>query len=389
MTEKLYYSDSYIKNFTAEIIDIIELKDDITAIVLDRTAFFPEGGGQQGDSGTIADISIYDTQIHDNIIYHYSKDEVKLKIGDSVFCCIDWKKRYIRMQSHTGEHILSGLAKSLFSADNVGFHMDENYNMTVDFNLPLTKAQINRLELIANEYIQMNLPVMCDLYSDKETTKMEYRSKKDIAGTVRIVSIGDIDKCACCAPHVNYTGCVGMLKILQSMSHRGGVRLTVICASTAFDDYIMKHNSTLSISALLCTPHNNTASSVEALITQNKELKKQISDNKSMLFQYISDSIADFNPIISFFSEFTMNDLIRLTEIINKNHNSSIFLFSGNDNDGYIFSFFSDIISMSDFMKNFRNVFRASGGGRGNSVQGKVSSSKTELTDYLRKEAKY
>ncbi len=387
MTEKLYYNDSYIKHFNAEIIDIIRIDASVSAIILDKTAFFPEGGGQPGDSGSIDNLSIYDTQIINDIIYHYTKDQVNLTKGCLVDCFINWKKRFTAMQAHSGEHILSGLAHQMFSAENVGFHMDNDFIMTVDFNIPLSKEQLVILEQKANQCIYDNLPISCLYLSDDELSDFEFRSKKDISGIVRIVCIDETDKCACCAPHLKLTGSVGVLKILQSVSHRGGVRLTVVCGATAFDDYLMKHNSTLRISSMLCSPHDGTAHAVHTLIEQNKELKKQINEQKDKFLDYITNSIKQKNIVVEFFDNISMNELISLAEKIRKSNNTEIFLFSGNDTDGYVFCFSSERIPMTEFINKFRKVFKASGGGRGNLIQGKVSALQSELNDYIRKEA--
>ena len=194
-------------------------------IVLDRTAFFPEGGGQFGDIGWLNEVKVTDTREKDGIIFHETKEP--LEEGSTVKGRLDFEVRFDRMQQHTGEHILSGLVHYLYGYDNVGFHLGEEIT-TLDFNGELTGEQVEDLELRANGAVFGNVPVQVLYPSKEQLQKVDYRSKIEIEGQIRIVSIPGYDICACCAPHVDRTGEIGLIRIVGCEKHRGG------CLSSIF-----------------------------------------------------------------------------------------------------------------------------------------------------------
>ena len=197
---------------------------------MDQTAFFPEGGGQAGDSGFLEDVEIFDTHEKQGIVWHYAK--APLDPGAQVLGRIDWDKRFSRMQQHSGEHIVSGLVHARFGYDNVGFHLGEQ-EVTLDFNGNITKEELVEIELEANKAVFANLPVQISFPSREELAFLEYRSKIEIEGQVRIVTIPGIDVCACCAPHVKLTGEIGLIKLTGVQSHRGGVRVNICLLYTS------------------------------------------------------------------------------------------------------------------------------------------------------------
>lgn len=387
MTEKLYYIDSYKSRFKAAIIDIFEIKGN-KCIVLDQTCFFPEGGGQKSDVGFINGVYIYDVQETDGVIFHYTKDEITFNCGDLCNCHIDWSVRFLRMQSHTGEHILSGLANKLFGASNVGFHMDEAGIMTVDFDCNLTKEQISFLESEVNKCIYSNKSVTADIYRAEDADLFEFRSKKDFDDDIRIVTIDEIDACACCAPHVKSTGEIGLLKITQSVSHRGGIRLSVVCSDNAFKYFTQCFNEVHKISALLCAPYDEISAAVLQLINQNKDNKRFYNDLRSRFLAYVSENEDHAIQIIRFFDEFSMDELRMLSNELCLKAEIGVYLFSGNDTDGYCYCFNSDKINLTELLKEMRSCFNLSGGGRGNIVQGKINAGKQEILNYLNEKSK-
>ena len=217
MTRKLYEEDAYCKSFVA-VVEACEAADGLYKVQLDQTAFFPEGGGQAADKGTINGIPVADVKQQGDKIWHLLESE--LAVGDNVSCEIDWGLRYERMQGHTGEHILSGVVHSLYGYDNVGFHMSDA-TMLVDFNGSLSAEDIREIELRANEAVYQNADIKAYYPTKEELESLKFRSKKEFDTDVRIVSIGDdIDCCACCAPHVKKTGEVGIIKILDFYSYK-------------------------------------------------------------------------------------------------------------------------------------------------------------------------
>ena len=242
MTEKLFYLDSHLFEFEAEVLSCREAKRG-WEIVLDRTAFFPEGGGQPYDTGSIGPVRVLEVHEREGEILHLCDRELA---PGTYACAVDGEQRLRRMQNHSGEHVFSGLTHRQYGAENVGFHMAADC-MTIDFDKELTWEQLSQIEYEANLVVRANLPVRTRFPSPEELAALEYRSKKELAGAVRIVEIPGVDRCACCAPHVNTTGEIGLVKLLTAERHRGGVRLTLLCGMDAIDDYRRKQDSAAAV----------------------------------------------------------------------------------------------------------------------------------------------
>ena len=247
ITQKLYDYDSHISEFEADVLSCQEI-DGRYKTVLDRTAFFPEGGGQPCDTGTINGVHVFDVQIENDEIYHYTN--APLSEGDTVCCALDFKRRHAFMQNHTGEHIVSGILNDMYGFQNVGFHLGEEF-ATLDFNGELSREQLNEVELIANRKVWSNLPVKAYYPPKSELSTLPYRSKKELDGDIRIVHITDTDMCACCAPHVKNTGEVGIIKLLDTVRMRGGTRVVFKCGEYALHDYNNRYENAVHISNLL------------------------------------------------------------------------------------------------------------------------------------------
>jgi alanyl-tRNA synthetase len=245
-TRKLYYEDAYKTEFSAQVVSAND-----GDVVLDRTLFFPEEGGQSADTGVLGGFRVADVKIKDGEIHHLLEDRsVSIKEGTEISGRIDWQHRFSNMQQHSGEHIFSGLVHSTYGFDNVGFHLSTEIT-TLDFDGELNTEQVRELEIKVNQAIHENLPVQVKFPTKNELGEIEYRSKIEIEGQVRIVEIPGIDRCACCAPHVRTTAEVGLLKIQSCDRHRGGCRLTIVCGMRALKDYQQKQESVGKVSAAL------------------------------------------------------------------------------------------------------------------------------------------
>ncbi len=382
MTEKLYYSDSYITEFNATIIGI-EAVNNKTAIILDKSAFFPEGGGQPADTGYIENIFIYDVIEKDGIIYHFTDNTDLPSPGAAALCKIDAEKRFMRMQSHSGEHIVSGIAHSLFGADNIGFHMDDTL-MTVDFNIPFTKEQLCVIEEKANECIYKNKKINTFIVTAEQAQKYEYRSKLELTDDIRLVEIENTDLCACCAPHVKYTGEIGIIKILSAVSHRGGIRITLICGKTAMKDYINKHNATMSISSQLCAKHDETAEAVAKIISANSVIKYDFSLKQKNLLEIIASDILPGDVIYRFYDKLSMEEIREICNFSKDKCKKLCIILSGNDESGYAYCIFSDLSELPAIVKQFNGICNGSGGGRGCMLQGKVKADKEIIIKFFK-----
>ena len=233
MFDRMYYKNPYLFEFTAKVEDIIQEKD-YYKLVLSDTIFYPEGGGQPADIGTIDDEEVFDVQEEDGIVYHYVKKD--FEIGKEVELKIDAINRIENMKGHTAEHIVSGTVCSKFGANNVGFHMGKDI-ITMDFDKVLTKENIAEVERKANKVIYMNYQVIEDIVTPKEAERIEYRSKKELDGDIRLVSIPSIDVCACCGLHVERTGEIGIIKIMSFEKYKSGTRVYMISSRRALREF--------------------------------------------------------------------------------------------------------------------------------------------------------
>jgi alanyl-tRNA synthetase len=201
-------------------------------VILDRTAFFPEEGGQSADTGKIGDAQVLYVYERDNIVHHIT-DKSPL-LGNNK-CCLDFQDRYEKMQLHTAEHILCGILHKKYGYDNVGFHIGDDV-VTFDINVVLSREILDEVEDEANAVVYSNIKVDTFFPKADELEKLNYRSKLDITDNVRIVQIGDVDACACCAPHVSATGEIGLIKMLHFEKHRGGTRIWMSAGYRALAD---------------------------------------------------------------------------------------------------------------------------------------------------------
>jgi len=273
-TLRLYDADSKQKTFSAT---VLQCKEDGKGflVLLDQTAFFPEGGGQYADTGILEDASVLDVQINEgNEIWH--KTDKPLKEGNTVTGTLDWEKRFSRMQSHTGEHIVSGLTCSTFHCNNIGFHLGDD-DVTCDYDVLLSEDDVKQIEQRANEAVWANLPVLAEYPNPEVLPDMEYRSKLDLTEDVRIVTIPGIDVCACCAPHVSQTGEIGCIKITRFEKSHGGTRLHLRCGKDALSDYEEKQDNILRVMDLLSAPQEETADAVEQLVSAYGDTKHELS----------------------------------------------------------------------------------------------------------------
>ena len=314
MTEKLYYIDSHMHEFTATVTDC-RPRGDGFAVVLDRTAFFPEGGGQLADTGLIGPARVLDVHEKEGEILHYT--DAALEPG--VYACrLDWEQRLRRMQNHSGEHIVSGITHRLHGLDNVGFHMGEDC-MTIDFDGELSWEELTRIETLANEAVRANVLITATFPAAEALAAMDYRSKLELTENVRIVEIEGIDRCACCAPHVSRTGEVGLIKLLDAQRHRGGVRVSLICGMDALEDYRRRQEGITQVSHQLSAPRDKVPQAVERLLHERDRLKERAGELSMKAVELMAESYAYREGNICLFDglldEMAVRELVnRLTE---------------------------------------------------------------------------
>lgn len=383
-TEKLFYKDSHQKEFTA---NVLSCEEKISAkgeklgyrVVLDRTAFFPEGGGQFGDRGWLNDVEVFDTHEKNGIIYHEVK--TPLKAGTKVTGKLDFEERFARMQQHTGEHIVSGIVHRLYGYDNVGFHLGADVT-TLDFNGELTEEQVRETELLANRAVFDNIPVQVLYPSKEELAEMDYRSKIEIEGQVRIVSIPGVDMCACCAPHTYTTGEVGLIRILSCDRHRKGCRMTMVSGIRALADYRQKQKSVTEVSVALSAPPEKIGEAVIHLKEQQGKLREQMNRMQAAYLQRKLSEITPKDKNVCIFEE--EMDSIAVRNFVNdamERCEGICGAFVGTDEEGYRYILGSRSVDLRVFCRTLNARFQGKGGGKPEMVQGSLKGSRDEIQE--------
>lgn len=395
MTKKLYYEDAYATNFDAVVISCVpktcvvqegdgteDKKKTLYEVVLDQTLFFPEEGGQSPDKGILGGATVLDVQIQDEIIMHTVN--VPMTAGDRVCGVIDWKHRFSNMQQHSGEHIFSGTVHRLYGYNNVGFHLSNNI-VTMDFDGVLTDADVQKVENIVNQIIVRNIPITISYPSKEELNTLEYRSKIEIEGQVRIVSIGDVDVCACCAPHVQRTGEIGMLKIMSVQSHRGGVRLSMLCGFRALEAFREKAKIISDLMEQLTVSQDLLPDRVEKLKIANQDYKYQLGTAKQKLMEIkISEIPVECEHVFLFEQDIENLVMRNAVNELTAKHSGVCGVFAGNEVEGYQFIISSANIDCTEVAKVLREKTGAKCGGKKLMIQGSVEASEQELREILK-----
>lgn len=381
MTEKLYYENSRMSECDAVVLSVEE-KHGKYFIVLDRTCFFPEGGGQQSDTGYIQNTLVSHVEEADGAIYHISDDAPDFAENSTVHCRIDAEKRFARMQAHSGEHVVSGIVHKKYGFENVGFHMDDAL-MTVDFSGYLTKEQLKEIELAANRAVYENVPVNT-FFADSRPDIADYRSKLPTLQNPRLVEIVGYDICACCAPHVSRTGEIGIIKILSSASHRGGVRITLICGTTAFAELSARYSDILRLSDTLCAPHDGVPDAVSELLVRNETLKREAALQKDAALKSIAENTAcSEGSMCVFFDGLEPDGLRKLAVMLRDKCGGLCVVLSGDDASGYDFAITSPKVKLHTLSKEINGALAGRGGGKDDMLQGRFAAKKEDIEGYF------
>lgn len=378
MTKKLFYEDSHMITFLA-VVQACEKVGDYYEAVLDRTAFFPEGGGQLADPGEIDGIRVWDVREEDGIIYH--KLEKPLKVGKTVEGQIDWEERFSRMQQHSGEHIVSGIVHAKYGYDNVGFHMGSDA-ITIDFNGLLSKEQLKEIEQIANKVVVKDVEFQV-LYPSKEELKsIYYRSKIEIEGQVRLVIVPGYDACACCAPHVKKSGEIGLIKFVGLQNYKGGVRVSLLCGFRAIADYEAKSEWMKDLSVMLSAPESEVVNEVTRLQEELSARKGQIFDLQMQLLRYKADAVPEDGRVVVLFEEDLEGSAPReLANFILRKRVPLVAIFVPADASGYRYVIGSRSMDVRPLAKILNENFSGRGGGKPEMVQGSLAGTEAEIKE--------
>ena len=377
MTEKLYYIDAYIKSFTAKVLSC-EPYEDKFDIILDKTAFFPEGGGQSSDIGLIGESKVIHAFERDGVVHHIGETEV---LGE-VICSVDFEKRFDKMQNHTAEHILCGIIHKLYGLDNVGFHLSCD-EVVFDVSEPLSKEQLELAETMANEVVFANERVEAYFPSEEELSSIDYRSKLELTENVRLVKIGEADICACCAPHVKMTGEVGMIKILEVMRHRGGMRIWIAAGRRALLDYKMNKDNISSASAALSVPKNEVASALSKYMREADAVRSELKSVKRSLAEEKAKAVSETkgNAVV-YLPEMEMDELRAFVNSALPKVSGMLVALIGKERD-YKYIIASEKVNIAERIKDINANLCGRGGGKPNAVQGSFATELSKIKEYF------
>ncbi len=378
---ELFYQNPYQKEFDTKVLTCEKCKQGFL-ITLEDTLFYPEGGGQPCDLGTINGIEVIDVQRKNDIIFHTLKEEIA--VGTNVHGMIDWRRRFDHMQNHTGEHVVSGIIHKHYEYENVGFHMGETIQIDISGNL--SWEQLMDVEQEVNEVIYSNIPVEISFPTEAELEMIPYRSKKELEGKVRIITIGNADICACCGTHVAYTGEIGLVKILSSVKHKDGVRIELLCGNRALQFIRKEHEEVQNISNSLSAKVLEIDHSVEHLKHMNEQLyleKKKILD--MILKQKIQQFDSNLDFVCDFVESFDRTSLMNYADGLIKEKNIKTVAICNQQDEGYSYVILSQTLNLRDYVKDLNEALCGRGGGKAEVIQGNFKESKENIENTLLK----
>ena len=377
-TKKLYYEDPFLREFTAAVTSCEEAKGGYL-VTLDRTAFYPEGGGQPYDTGALGDANVLAVHDKGGVITHLC--DKPLAVGESVDGRIDWARRFDHMQQHSGEHICSGLICARFHCDNVGFHMGAE-SVTIDFNADISWDALMEIEETANRYICEDHPIDIHFYRGAELDKVEYRSKKPLEGDVRIVAFPGADCCACCGTHVVRSGQVGLVKFLSVQKFREGVRIELLCGDRARRYLSACWEQSLRIGQALSVKPVASAAAVERLQGELGALKLRCAKLEESVFAQTAAQYAGRGDVLLFEDELSGDSLRKLCDAVANSCGGRCAVFAGADG-AYKYAIGHAGGDLRELTKRMNAALSGRGGGKPGFVQGSVSCDRAAIEAFF------
>ena len=379
-TEKLYYADPFLKTFTATVLDCQPDKNGFV-VTLDRTAFYPEGGGQPADQGTLDGAAVTDVHEKNGVVLHNVDSAVE--IGKTVTGVIDWARRFDHMQQHSGEHICSGLICGRCHCDNVGFHMGTDM-VTIDFNADIPWEELLEIEAQANQYIYEDHPIDIQSHRGAELDAIDYRSKKPLEGDVRIVAFPGADCCACCGTHVRRSGQVGLVKFLSVQKFREGVRIELLCGKRALDYLSRTWEQAKTIGQRLSVKPVDAAAAVERLENELSAAKLRCAQLEESVFAAIAQEQAGKGDVLLFQPPMKPDSVRKLADAAAKTCGGLAAVFAG---EGIHYAYAlgrADGQDISPLVKAMNTVLHGRGGGRNGFAQGSVEAERSAIESFFK-----
>ena len=378
-TEKLFYQDAYLCETTAKVLECRQGKHGYE-IVLDKTCFYPEGGGQPGDRGTINGIPVTDTHEKDGLVLHYTKEPIE--VGTEVTAVIDWNRRFDLTQQHSGEHMVSGVIHRIYGYDNVGFHMGADM-VTIDFSGELTEQQLREVEQEVNERIWLDSPVKCWYPTSEELKEIPYRSKKELAGRVRIVEFPDADICACCGTHVAHTGEIGLVKILSVEKFHNGVRVEMLSGRRALQYLTAVQDQNRQISQLLSAKVMETAKAVKNLSAELENKRQQVTAMENARFAALAEQYRDKGDVCIKVDGLSADGVRRAAIAVQETCGGRAAIFSGDEEAGYKYAVGQLQGDLRAWVKELNSALHGRGGGKPGFVQGSAAAKWDEIVAFM------
>ena len=383
MTRKLYYEDCHLAQFTAVVTDCRPVKGGYE-VALDATAFYPEGGGQACDLGTLGGVAVLDVQERGEEVVHLC--DAPLEVGSQVEGIIDYQRRFHLMQQHTGEHIVSGIIHRRYGYHNVGFHMGANF-IEIDFDGVIPPEDLERIEREANEALWKNLKVKCWYPSEEELPNVFYRTKKALPWPVRIVEIPGYDSCACCGVHVNDTGEVGLVKLFSVTGLRGGSRIEMACGGKALELLNRVYEQNKQVSQSFSAKIFETGAAAKRMNEALAAEKFKVTGLQRKLFAITAESYVNCGNVLHVTADLEPALVRELADAIAQGCGGRAAVFSGSDESGYSYCLAAREGDLRPLGKELNAALNGRGGGKPNFLQGSAKATRLEIETFF--ETKY
>ena len=377
-TRKLYYEDCHLRKFSAKVVDCTKTAGG-WLVTLDATAFYPEGGGEAPDLGILGGANVLDVQEQDGEILHLC--DAPMTVGATVEGEIDWARRFDLMQQHTGEHIISGLLHEKFGYMNTGFHVGTDV-MEVDFDGPVSWADLMEIERKANEAVWENISLECWIPSPDELPNVFYRTKRELPWPVRIVRVPGYDSCACCGVHVKTTGEVGLIKILSCTALRGGVRLRLVCGGRAYRHMAAIFEENRKVSQMFSAPMLSTGEAAQRMNEALAAEKSRAIGLQNRISEMVAQSYVNCGNVLHFEPGLDGNGLRQLADKIASVCGGRVAVFSGEEGN-YAYCLAQRDGDLRELNKELTLALNGRGGGKPQFQQGTVHATRAQIEAFF------
>ena len=378
-TRKLYYEDSHLAAFSAQVLTCDSTQKGYE-VILDATAFYPEGGGQAADTGFLGGVRVLDTRERGGTVVHLC--EKPLQPGQTVEGRIDWDRRFARMQQHSGEHIVSGIIHRRWGFHNTGFHMGADVT-TIDFDGVIPEEALAEIEAEANGAVWANLPLHIWYPSEEELPKVPYRTKKALPWPVRIVEVPGFDCCACCGTHVSATGEIGVIKLFSAVNFRGGTRMEMACGGQAMRILNETYAQNKLVSQAFSAKIFETGPAARRMNEQLAALKFQLTGLQRKLFAQTAAGYENAGNVLHFEEGLDGTGTRELADAVVKKCGGWAAVFSGSEEAGYGFCLAAGEGDLRALCKQMTAALHGRGGGKPAFQQGRVQAKKEEIEAFF------